>query len=164
MFKQLFSSTKIDRVEPYISVLSSGVVFNPSAIDEIGSENERAVVFYDKNSNRLAFCFMRAKLTGSYSFLTIPRSRSRRIGITNFLKRNNIVDRANGHEFPLKVLKETVPDFEGSTIFVANLDGKKSLSETRSALAKKQWQNPVWAKKQRKLIRAGKRKQIQNQV
>ena len=79
-FKQIISSAKTDHVEPYVSVLSSGVVFNPAAVDEIGKQNERAVVFYDKETNRLAFVFIRAKMSGSYAFASIAKSRSRRIG------------------------------------------------------------------------------------
>ena len=124
-FKQIFSSAKTDHVEPYILILQSGVIVNPAAIDEIGKENERALAFYDKKTNRLAFVFMRATIAGSYSFSPVAKSRSRRIGISRFLKMNKILEKANGSEFPLQVLKETVPGFEGSTIFFADLAGKK---------------------------------------
>lgn len=158
-FKQIVSSTKTDRVEPYVSILATGVVFNPAAIDEIGKENERTIVFYDKETNRLAFVFMRATMAGSYSFSSIAKSRSRRIGIGKFLKMNKILEKANGNEFPLQTLKETVEDFEGSTVFFVDLSGKKSLTEIRSEAAKKKWDDPVWAERQRKLIKAGKAKQ-----
>lgn len=124
-FKQIISSAKTDHVEPYVSLLETGVVFNPAAIDEIGEENERAVVFYDKETNRLAFVFMRTKITGSYSFSSIVRSKSRRIGISRFLKMNKILERADGNEFPFQILKETVANFEGSTVFFIDLTGKK---------------------------------------
>lgn len=124
-FKQIISSAKTDRVEPYILILESGIIFNPAAIDGVGKENERAIVFYDKETNRLAFVFMRAKMTGNYAFSPILKSRSRRIGIGRFIKINKILERANGKEFPLQILKGTVPGFEGSTIFFADLTGKK---------------------------------------
>lgn len=157
-FKQIVSSTKTDRVEPYVSILATGVVFNPAAIDEIGKETERAIIFYDKETNRLAFVFMRSRIAGSYAFSSMPKSRSRRIGIGKFLKTNKILEKANGNEFPLQVLKEPVADFEGSTVFFADLSGKNSLTEIRSEAAKKKWDDPVWAARQRKLIKAGKKK------
>jgi len=123
-FRQIISSAKTNRIEPYVSVLASGVVFNPAAADEAGEENKRAVVFYDKETNRLAFIFMKAKISGSYSFVPVTKSKSRRIGIAKFLKKNRIIEKAHGSEFPLQILKETVPDYEGSTIFFVDLDKK----------------------------------------
>jgi len=155
-FKQIISSAKVDSLEPCVTVLESGVIFNPASVDEIGKDNERAVVFYDKETNRLAFCFMKAKMSGSYSFAQIVKSRSRRVGIGRFLKRNEILQRANGTEFPLQELKETVPDFEGSRVFAVNLSSKKPPSTTRSEQTKKLWADPVWKARQRKRISEGK--------
>ena len=157
-FKQIFSSIKTSRIEPYVSVLTTGVVFNPAAIDKIGKENERAIVFYDKETNRLAFVFMKAKMSGSYSFAAIAQSRSRRVGIARFLKKNGIIEKANGNEFPLQLLKETIPEFDGSEVFAIDLTGKKPLSKIRSEQTKELWKDPVWAEKQRRLIKEGKKK------
>lgn len=157
-FKQIVSSAKVDSLEPRITVLESGVIFNPASIDEIGKENERTVVFYDRETNRLAFVFMKAKMSGSYSFAAIAQSRSRRIGIGRFLKRNEILQRANGTEFPLQLLKETIPEFDGSEVFAIDLTGKKPLSKIRSEQTKELWKDPVWAEKQRRLIKEGKKK------
>lgn len=124
-FRQIISSAKVDSLEPYVSVLASGVVFNPVAIDEIGKKNKRAVVFYDKETNKLAFTFVVGTISGSYSFSPIAESRNRRIGIGKFLKKNGILEKANGKEFPLQLLEEIVPGFEGSTIFFVDLTGRK---------------------------------------
>ena len=123
-FRQIISSAKTNRIEPYVSVLASGIVFNPAAAEEAGEHNERVVVFYEKETNRLAFIFMKAKISGSYSFRAVTRSKSKRIGIAKFLKKNRIIERAHGSEFPLQILKETMPDYEGSTIFFLDLDKK----------------------------------------
>ena len=121
-FQMIHCRAKQERVEPYVTVSKTSVTFNPAAVVAVGAKNTRCVAFFDKEKNMLAFTFFTGKLIGSYSFRNNPKVRTRRIGLKTFFEVNGVVERMKGPEFPLEVLEEEIPDYEGSVIFVINLN------------------------------------------
>jgi len=121
-FKLIRSRQWQDRPDAWIILNTGGATFNPAAVDMVGFDLTRCVVFYDKEKSLLAFTFFKGKLTGSYAFTEHPKSRRRVIRLRAFLKANNILKTMKGPGFPLEVCKETIPDYEGSVIFMINLN------------------------------------------
>lgn len=124
MWKQIFSGTKMNNLEPMVSVSKSGVFFNLSAVDLVGSEQDYVICFIDNGSKlRLGFCFIKTWMTGCYAFKVQGNSKTRRIGLTNFLKQNSLLEKlkSHGRYFPLKEVKDEIPDFEGSRLFAIEI-------------------------------------------
>jgi len=120
-FKQIISRRHQERSEPYVSVGSYGLIFNQAAVNMVGPENVRTVVFYDKDKRRLAFTFFKAVLSGSYAFAVQTKFTKRRVALATFLKANRVFDGVTQTDFPLELLDEQIPDYEGSEVFVINL-------------------------------------------
>ena len=120
-FKQIISRTHQEHVDPYVLILAAGAMFNPAAIEMVGPENIRTIVFYDKEKRRLAFTFFKASLAGSYGFPPLAKTRKRRVALKTFFKHNKVLDGLKEEAYPLERLHETISGFEGSDVFVVNL-------------------------------------------
>lgn len=120
-WRQIISGAKTEFPDPMVTVSASGLLFNSVAVQEIGTSYERVCLFTDvEKKYRLGFCFFKANLPGSFSFKKASNGHCRRISLARFLKQNGILEKArkcNKKHFPLREIKEEIPDFEGSQLF-----------------------------------------------
>lgn len=124
MWKQIISGVKMNNLEPMVSVSKSGVFFNASAVELVGKDSDYVVCFIDKERKlRLGFCFIKSWISGAYTFKLQANTHTRRIGLTNFLKQNDLMNKIDQHgrHFPLKEVQESIPDFEGSQLFAIEI-------------------------------------------
>lgn len=120
MWKQVISGAKMNNLEPLVSVSKSGLLFNVAAVNLVGKDQDYVVVFIDDERKlRLGFCFTKTWMSGAYNFKRQNNTSVRRVGLANFLKQNNLMDKIaqHGRYYPLKEVKEQIPDFEGSDLF-----------------------------------------------
>lgn len=111
---------------PYVRFSKSGHIwFSKGAVEAVGSKNRFAEVLFDKDKWRVGFIFDEFQNVDAYCWTSMGvKTNSRCLSVKSFTKAMGILNRVanlNQYVFPLQLLGEAVPGFEGRTVWVVDL-------------------------------------------